>query len=159
MPYYKSKDPRAFFARLSPAGCWEWAGVRSDRGYGKLGSPGGKQIRAHRWVWELLFGPIPDGMNVLHRCDNPPCCRPDHLFLGSHLDNAQDRDRKGRDRHITGENHPRARLSQLQAIEIRGKYSLGTYRQSDLALEYGVTQTTISHIVRGHRYKETHATP
>ena len=75
-------------------GCWEWQGHRSSHGYGKIGC-GGKDIGTHRVAWELAHGPIPAGMHVCHRCDNPPCVRPDHLFLGTHSDNMRDLAEKG----------------------------------------------------------------
>ena len=83
-------------------GCWEWAGCRS-KGYGKIalglesGLPKGKRVvKAHRVSWLIHFGPIPDGLFVCHRCDNPPCVRPDHLYLGTCADNSRDMIRKGR---------------------------------------------------------------
>jgi len=71
--------------------CWEWEGSRFPSGYGRL-----KRMRAHRAVWEAVYGPIPAGLCVLHRCDNPPCVRPDHLRLGTQADNMRDRASKGR---------------------------------------------------------------
>ena len=79
------------------SGCWVWVGNRIPQGYGTIGV-GGKPVRAHRYSWELHNGPIPDGLFVLHRCDNPPCVRPDHLFLGTALDNSRDCVDKGRHR-------------------------------------------------------------
>jgi hypothetical protein len=77
------------------AGCMEWLGTRAFYGYGKTMFRG-KTTTAHRKVWTLTYGEIPEGMCVLHKCDNPPCCNPDHLFLGTHADNARDREAKGR---------------------------------------------------------------
>jgi hypothetical protein len=76
--------------------CWLWQGCTSN-GYGQI-RPGGYQPcqYAHRVAWELAYGPIPDGLDVLHKCDTPRCVRPSHLFLGTPLDNAIDRDIKGR---------------------------------------------------------------
>jgi hypothetical protein len=71
--------------------CIEWKGRTDKDGYGTIGSR-----RAHRVAWEQTFGPIPDGLQVLHKCDNPPCCNPDHLFLGTRTDNMNDKVRKGR---------------------------------------------------------------
>ncbi len=101
---------------------------------------------AHRFSWELHNGPIPKGFCVLHRCDNPPCVRPDHLFLGTHLENIRDMVKKNRgyDRH--GEKNPRAKLTERKVIEIRRRYELGETQES-LGREYGFVQAYISQIV------------
>lgn len=78
-----------------PDGCEPWTGCRSAAGYGIIQREG-RTMRAHRVAWALAYGPIPDGLNVLHRCDNPPCCNPTHLWLGTHADNMRDRGAKGR---------------------------------------------------------------
>lgn len=81
-----------------PDACWPWMGSRNTGGSGKNhGSiQAGRMVKAHRIAWILAGGPVPDGMCVLHRCDNPPCCNPAHLFLGTVADNNRDRDAKGR---------------------------------------------------------------
>src|ERR1043166_7633701 len=76
-------------------GCWIWQGAKTTLGYGQV-CINYKLIYAHRLVWELTVGPIPKGMNVLHRCDNPPCVNPLHLFLGTQMDNVLDCRKKGR---------------------------------------------------------------
>lgn len=75
--------------------CREWQGSRTWFGYGSIWREGRTWV-VHRWVWTLANGPIPEGMRVLHRCDNPPCFRLDHLFLGTHQDNMTDMVEKGR---------------------------------------------------------------
>jgi len=80
------------------SGCWLWEGAQNNRGYGYIGLSGAKggNVLAHRSMWELTNGPIPDGLWVLHRCDVRICCNPDHLFLGTPLDNMRDMHAKGR---------------------------------------------------------------
>jgi hypothetical protein len=78
-----------------PAGCWVWTGSVVGYGYGQI-KVNGRQLKTHRYVYEQLVGDIPDGMFVCHKCDNPPCCNPDHLFLGTPRDNTQDMVQKGR---------------------------------------------------------------
>lgn len=75
---------------LKTQSCWVWTGGKRRKGYGCLEWEG-KKRGAHRVSWELHFGPVPDGLHVLHRCDNPPCIRPEHLFLGTNLENHADR--------------------------------------------------------------------
>jgi hypothetical protein len=78
--------------------CWPRSGAHNSKGYGHLDVQG-ITLDAHRLVWEYTYGPIPDGLRVLHHCDNPPCCNPEHLFLGTDLDNVRDMDAKGRRRN------------------------------------------------------------
>jgi hypothetical protein len=80
---------------VMPNGCWEWVRGRTRQGYGKL-NRNGKRWAAHRFIWTFVNGPIPNGIHVLHKCDNPPCINPDHLWLGTHTDNMRDKVRKGR---------------------------------------------------------------
>ena len=77
------------------SGCWEWTGHRDRKGYGSAWD-GETMTRAHRVAYLVFVGEIPGGLFVLHRCDNPPCCNPEHLFLGTHLDNMEDMRNKGR---------------------------------------------------------------
>ena len=77
--------------------CWEWTGARSPAGYGRIKGDNGT-LQAHRVAYELTHGPIPDGLFVMHSCDNPPCCNPAHLSVGTNADNVHDSMRKGRAR-------------------------------------------------------------
>ena len=88
---------RLFWSKVDVGlGCWEWSRERNDRGYGVTFVSSGRTLYAHRVAYALTQGPIPAGMVVMHSCDNPPCCNPSHLNLGTHAENAQDMYHKGR---------------------------------------------------------------
>jgi hypothetical protein len=126
-----------------PDACWPWAGTKDRDGYGVIGDGPGKQYRAHRIAYERIHGTVPKGQNVLHRCDNPPCCNPSHLFAGSAAENNADKHRKNR--HSHGTKHPLAKLTDDDVRAIRGMYPLLT--QTAIARQYGIDQTTVSEIV------------
>ena len=143
---------KQFWARVErqgPEDCWEWQGSRLPAGYGTFGSLG-KTLYAHRVSWELHFGAVPQGLFVCHKCDNPPCCNPVHLFLGTQGDNLQDMKQKGRSQ--VGERHWNVKLSETQVLEIRNRYSRGQITQDELAKEFGVSQGTIWDIVGGNSW-------
>ena len=121
--------------------CWEWTKGRVGLGYGRL-SVGKGEVRAHRFAFSTAFGPIPNGMMVCHRCDNPACCNPNHLFLGTHDDNMADMAMKGRS--LQGVKHHKAKLNdaEVRAIRLDGRM------QIELAEAYGVTQGLIGMIKR-----------
>lgn len=141
--------------------CWTWAGGTSDFGYGIMKAPvdlGHGKLKnwvAHRLLYALLIQDIPDGMLVLHRCDNPPCCNPRHLFLGTHKDNTQDMIQKGRSRFYdpTGKPSRNRALSPDQVREIRSRSAAGE-RQRALAAAFGVSQVAIHFVVSGKTYRE-----
>lgn len=132
-----------------PDSCWEWQGFQHN-GYGWLTS-NKRCYRAHRLTWELTNGPIPEGMSVLHRCDNPPCCNPAHLFLGTDLDNVQDAIRKGRRASRKGTQNAQVKLSEDDVREIREWRAAGA-TQPAIAAIYGVSQQTISNIIHRKRW-------
>ena len=156
------------FWELVPTGegCREWAGTRQSDGYGVISSVVGgklKQYRAHRVAYALMHGfPIdfPGGV-IRHTCDNPPCCASDHLVLGTSAENTADRHARGRDArgerggtHLhpetqRGERNGRAKLTTTKVASIRERYSAGGVSQQALGNEYGVSQVTISKVVRG----------
>lgn len=131
---------RVFESKVMPepnSGCWLWLGAASGRhGYGHTRHLG-EQISAHRAAWLIYQGEIAPGMFVCHKCDNPHCCNPEHLFLGSHADNMRDAIRKGRINGLTPE----------QAAEVRSRKET----QAVYASRFGVTQSAISRITNGLR--------
>ena len=127
--------------------CWEWAGARK---VGQGGAPGygvikrrRKYITAHRCAYELFVGVIPPHMVVRHTCDNPPCCRPEHLRLGTQGENMQDRDARGR----AAAGRTPLKLTADKAAEIRAKVASGESQRS-VARAFGVSQPMVSGIVR-----------
>lgn len=134
--------------------CWLWQGTRLRDGYGMIGvrHPKVTQLLVHRVSWELANGPIPAGRQVLHRCDNPPCVRPDHLFLGTNRANVADRVAKGRSRGASRERNAKAKLTSEQVAQIRALYRKGAHQHLDL--RFGVTRSTIYHIARGWTWPE-----
>lgn len=181
-----ASDAERFRARLRPNGdCVEWVGGKTRGGYGTFslnrkacaGQP--RVRRAHRVAWELAHGPIPEGLDVLHRCDNPPCCKLAHLWLGTKSDNMRDMHAKGRDAWRTkpalmragsakaaaalrlrcprGEKHGNAKLTDAQVAEVLASWrphkgpagSRGFTTQAQLAARFGVSVSLIEKIVRG----------
>lgn len=121
--------------------CWLWTGSRMRTGYGALWLARGRQVYAHRMMLMLETGAdIPPSLSVCHRCDNPPCVNPAHLFVGTNTDNVRDSVRKHRDGR-------RRKLTDQQVDEIRRARASGE-RLLALANRYGVTETTISYIAR-----------
>jgi hypothetical protein len=106
-------------------------------------------VTAHVFSWELENGPILDGQFVLHECDYPPCCRPDHLFLGTHQENMDDMTGKGR--QIVGEEKALAKLTEDQIREIRR--DAGLYSDREMAARYGVSHSLIQGIRKNQRWK------
>lgn len=134
--------------------CWTWTGKVDKGGYGRIISKTKGTTKAHRLSWMLFNGSVPDGLCVLHRCDNPRCVNPSHLFLGTNLDNIEDRNNKGRSKGARGESSGTAKLTSAQVLEIRRRHRPRSARNSGAALarEFGVSQATISMLLRGLRW-------
>lgn len=146
-------DHSRFWNKVNCSGeCWLWTAAQDSHGYGLFRAVHKESmVLAHRHVWKITFGEIPKGICVLHKCDTPLCVNPDHLFLGTKLDNARDRDAKGRLNDRSGENHPRATLTRSDVEEIRAiampVCKRGT--KADLGRKFGVSIQQISAIVLG----------
>ena len=157
-----------FWSRVDKSGeCWVWTAGRMSTGYGYFNFA--KERRgAHRAAWEFTYGPIPDGLHVCHHCDNPPCVRPDHLFVGTRKDNMRDMLAKGREsqriwdgtqvrlmaegrarngnRKARGERHPFAKFTEVRVREVRARAATGESQRA-LAREFGVARNLIFMIV------------
>lgn len=149
-------------------GCWPWTGTILNTGYGRIMSEG-RPRSTHRVAWELANGPIPEGLWVLHRCDNPPCCNPAHLFLGTCTDNNRDAAAKGRtalgdrngqrihpDRTARGVKQGHAKFASEDVVtEIRKRLAAKTETQLVIARAFGVSPSVISRLARGETYKDS----
>ncbi len=133
-------------------GCWLRIASQAHL-YGQIGrwKVNDRPMQAHRASWILHFGPIPSGMRVLHKCDNPPCVRPDHLFLGTAKDNTTDMINKGRfvlGYRGKGEEVGTSKLTTDNVSKIKALRTLG-HSQQEIADMFGVCQSTIGNVVRG----------
>ena len=135
-------------------GCWNWIGAHDKDGYGWI-RVSGRQVSAHRYSYTTSHGNIPDGLQVLHTCDNPRCVNPDHLFAGTHQDNMNGMMSKGRRANIYGVDSKNAKLTNEQVIEIRQRYKPRhpTDGCNAMAREFGVGQMEISRIINRKRWK------
>lgn len=141
----------AFWSRVeikNPKECWEWVGGRQWQGYGEFSFEGTHHF-AHRF--SMLIKEGPSNLDVIHSCDNPPCCNPNHITYGTHKENMEDMCSKGR--HVTkkGEEHYRARLTSAQVSDIRRLAANET--KTKIASLFGVGRTTISAIVNNRNWR------
>jgi hypothetical protein len=138
-----------------PGGCWLYMGFRKWDGYGWLARSwdGGKRryLTAHRYAWILTHGEPPQGAHILHQCDNPPCCNPSHLRLGTHQENMADQVSKRR--HVYGERSGRNKLTREQVEETRRIRPRGTKAKAELAARFGVALPTIEAVLSGRSWK------
>lgn len=151
MTKYTEAPEQRFWSLADKSGdCWEWKGTKKGNGYGQFFFDGHRWI-AHRAAWTFAFGEIPKGLAVCHRCDNPRCVRPDHLFLGTWAENNQDRHRKGRSGAAKGEQNGKARLTEDSVRQIRHLHTQG-FGYRAIARRFSMSRSAIAHIVQGRSW-------
>lgn len=131
--------------------CWVYKGSSDRSGYGYFGALG--QHFAHRVSYVVFKGPIPEGLLVLHKCDNPPCCNPDHLWVGTQLENQADM--KAKDRQAKGEDNGNSVITEETVLAIRKRFikKRGRQTRTDLAKEFGMSRSQVSVIVSSEQWK------
>jgi len=149
------KDRLLAYCIETPSGCWEWQRARDRHGYGKLSIRCGVWRFAHRLSAATFIGPI-GGLCVMHKCDNPPCINPAHLFLGPQVENVRDMINKGRmpPRPVfRGERHPCRKLSLAQVSQIKNMWRRGDVSKSELGRIFGVSRTQVGRILSGQHWR------
>lgn len=162
MPYRQGHHPRAplakrFWSKVDMSGgpdaCWTWMATKDTAGYGRImKTKGTTRLSAHRVAYELTYGPIPDDMCVCHACDNPPCCNPAHLWLGTSRENIADRQMKGRQSKHEG--RPGARITMEIAARIREEYAAGGITHRGLGKKYGLERSSITYIISRKTWRD-----
>lgn len=133
------------------SGCWPWLASLDHSRYGRFGV-GGQNVSASRLMHFMCTGDSNPNLRVCHTCDNPSCVNPDHLFLGTQLENIQDCKRKGRIYDRSGEKNPKAKLDRRHAEAIRILYSETGRTQKEIARLFGVKSTTVAFITQGRTW-------
>lgn len=148
-PSHKTLDRFNAYIDKTPneKGCWVWVGSITYYGYARFHITRLNCVMASRYQYFLCYGNFTTALRVCHKCDNPRCVNPEHLFLGTDKDNMQDKKAKGR--ALNGENIKQHKLTDDQIDEIRGLWLTGEYTQSQIGSKFGVDQSHISLVVRG----------
>ncbi len=130
--------------------CWEWQAGCCDEGYGKFMFEC-TVYRAHRLAYKFTHNYLPSDSDVLHTCDNPKCCNPNHLYLGTQKNNMEDRNNKHR--QALGEHNGKSKLTSEQVLEIRKLYSSGKYTHQTLSVMFNISRQNISFILSNQGWK------
>lgn len=134
--------------------CWVWQGAKEAQGYGKLATTGAqKGMKAHQASYKIHFGEIPKGLCVCHKCDNPPCVNPNHLFLGTHAENMRDKVLKGREYDRRGEKNPNVKITWKKVAEVIRLVKSGK-TQVEVAGMFDLSQNAVSRIVSGKSWRK-----
>lgn len=156
MGYLKKNPEERFWKYVNKRGndeCWEWTGTKNKDGYGRFGVLD-KVVRAHRFSYELHKGKIPEGLVVCHKCDNPSCVNPEHLFVGTRNDNMKDMAQKQRSNGaMGGEKNRFSKLTWAKVDKIRNLYSSWGFNVKRIAKKYSVTTTAIYDIINKKTWK------
>lgn len=157
---YSRKDIKRFIRHIKvnkETGCWEWIGYLDKDGYGQFSiilSNMKKMVKSHRLAFSIFHNiVIISEMCVCHTCDNPKCCNPNHLWLGTNLDNTQDMMNKGRGNQASGENHGRAKLDWISVREIRRLHTTGKYTYPQLSEMFNISYSSINFVVNNRTWK------
>lgn len=154
-PGYEEKEARFLKLVTKTPRCWIWSGAISNKeGYGRIQIEK-ERMSAHRLSYSIYKGDLPEGLFVCHTCDNRLCVNPDHLFLGSHLENVADCILKGR--HTRGDKHGARKLSEDAVREMRRLYATGEYTQEQLGKKYGIDRPYATRIINRKQWK--HVSP
>lgn len=139
-----------FWNKVDKAGlndCWLFTGAKSEKGYGRFWYSATKYLRAHRLAYVLAKGPIPEGMEIIHSCDNPLCCQPAHLSANTHQKNMDDMTSRNRTNGPKGRRQHLAKMDEEKVLQIRQMYTTGKYNKSALARLFNIRPATVNQIV------------
>jgi predicted XRE-type DNA-binding protein len=161
MEQFNGIDSKEIWSRIlkkvkrSESGCLEWTGTRTTGwgGYGYI-RINKKMFLAHRVSYSIHTGEIPNKILVCHRCDNPICIEPSHLFLGTDQENIDDMMSKGRQKSTARTSNGRAKLSEEDVIEIRRLYATGNFTHRQIAKEFGMSKSQISNVIRKDQWPD-----
>ena len=150
--YSRQERIAKFWSRVnipSLLDCWLWKGYRVPFGYGSVQGFDGRSVLTHRFAWQITYGVIDEGLCVLHKCDVPSCCNPNHLYVGTQKDNIRDAIERGRFTYPVAPRGTKVwsnKLTEAQVLEIRELAEKGELKQRVIAKRYGISASTVNYI-------------